>query len=661
MNNTPTQPKQPKQTKQRSISQRFSYALISIVTFMLVGFATISIFANISRMNTKLTNQLENTLKLAETSLVTPLWNFDVNSVEDFVDALFHDETIVYVKVLADTDVTAVRVQTKFNKYEFTDFELSSQFLAKTSYIMHQGKKIGSIQLVLSRKSVQQESLTHMFAIIALTLFIIAAIALTSMVITRRYISKPLLQLQHSATRITNGDLEAAIDSSSRDEIGSLAQNLNAMRESIKALFDALHESSAKTEESNRFLRDREARIRAIVETAADGIITIDENGIVESFNPAAEKMFSYSAEEVIGSNISILMPPPDWKTHVGDQTRYWKTVDGKIDDGIREVIGQKKNGTTFSMDLAVSEVLLGDKLLFTAIVHDITERKRTEQILSNYNRTLEDEVTQRTQELSNAIEDLKTTQSQLVEAEKMASLGGLVAGVAHEINTPIGIGLTLASLLKDDTVKLLDLSKNNNMKRSDLNKYLDKADQGSTMLLSNLNLAAELIQSFKQVAVDQTNEEKRTFILKSYIEEILLSLQPKIKRTHHSIVINGDKKLSLNSFPGVFSQIITNLIMNTLIHAYEPDDHGCINIDLKKQDNNLIFEYRDDGKGISVENLSKIFDPFFTTNRGKGGSGLGLHIIYNLVTQKLNGTIRCESKVGVSTSFIVTIPNCYD
>jgi signal transduction histidine kinase len=239
-----------------------------------------------------------------------------------------------------------------------------------------------------------------------------------------------------------------------------------------------------------------------------------------------------------------------------------------------------------------------------------------------------------------------------------MASLGGLVAGVAHEINTPVGIGITAASLLADKITEFFQTYKSGQMKRSQLEKFLDTAMQSSSMVLSNLNRAADLIQSFKQVAVDQSSEEQRTFNLKQYLWENLIPLRPKLQLTPHQVEIKGDDAIALNTYPGALSQIITNLVMNSLIHAYSPEDAGHLVFDFKQEGEQIIFEYADDGKGIPKENLSKIFDPFFTTKRGQGGSGLGLHIVYNLVTQKLNGTIECDSQVGVGTKFIIKLPS---
>jgi len=176
-------------------------------------------------------------------------------------------------------------------------------------------------------------------------------------------------------------------------------------------------------------------------------------------------------------------------------------------------------------------------------------------------------------------------------------------------------------------------------------------------MTLTNLTRAAKLIQSFKQVAVDQSSESKRRFNLADYLEETLVHLSLTLQATRHTVEIRGDRQLSLNSYPGIFAQIVTNLVMNSLLHAYEPHQVGHITLQFEQLEKNLVVEYSDDGCGISPEHLSKIFEPFFTTRRGQGGSGLGLHIVYNLVTQKLGGTIQCESQRGQGTKFVIKLP----
>ncbi|MGJ5631673.1 trifunctional serine/threonine-protein kinase/ATP-binding protein/sensor histidine kinase [Nostoc sp. CALU 1950] len=270
---------------------------------------------------------------------------------------------------------------------------------------------------------------------------------------------------------------------------------------------------------------------------------------------------------------------------------------------------------------------------------------------------TLEEKVAERTQELSQAVEDLKATQKQLVESEKMAALGGLVAGVAHEINTPVGTSITVASTLADETRSLIMAVEEGQLKRSVLNNYLEIAKESTELLLSNLNRAGELVQSFKQVAVDQTSLEQRTFSVKQYLEEIVTSLTPKLKQASHILIVTGDETVRINSYPGALAQIITNLVMNSLNHGYQLHESGQLRIEVKQENQRVVIQYSDDGCGIPQENLTKIFEPFFTTARQQGGSGLGLHIVYNLVTQKLQGTIDVDSEVEKGTLFTVTLP----
>jgi signal transduction histidine kinase/purine-cytosine permease-like protein len=310
----------------------------------------------------------------------------------------------------------------------------------------------------------------------------------------------------------------------------------------------------------------------------------------------------------------------------------------------------------------AIFLVLIGVGAWWLVLVQE--SRQLAQEEFDKQNLQLQQEVSDRqqveaqlrekAQQLEQTLHNLKQAEAQLIQTERMAALGGLVAGIAHEINTPIGIGVTATSLLMDKTTAFSEVFRSNKMKRSDLEKYLDLALQSSQLTLSNLNRAAKLIQSFKQVAVDQSSESKRVFNLKAYLEEILLQLSPKLEKTNCIVEVCGDPDLSINSYPGVFSQIVTNFVMNSLLHAYEADDHGHIILTFKQTENQLIFEYGDDGKGISSENLGKIFEPFFTTKRGQGGSGLGLNIVYNLVTQKLGGTIHCESQPGRGTKFII-------
>ncbi|MEO5356086.1 MAG: sensor histidine kinase [Nitrospirae bacterium YQR-1] len=280
----------------------------------------------------------------------------------------------------------------------------------------------------------------------------------------------------------------------------------------------------------------------------------------------------------------------------------------------------------------------------------NIRQRIKAQRELIKYQDHLEELVTERTNEL-------KKANQQLVEAEKMAALGALVAGVAHEINTPVGIAVTTASHLQDVTRKLSDAINNKTAKKEELFNYFTHATKSSELILTNLERTSELVKSFKMVSADQTSHEKRVFNVREYIEKVITSLSPKLKQTSIEIRLECPPDLELNSYPGALAQIITNFVINSLMHAYGDKAKGIITIEIIKGDDTLSLKYSDNGRGIPEENLSKIFNPFFTTNRAGGGTGLGLHILYNLITQTFKGNITCESVLGEGTTFTITIP----
>ncbi len=260
-------------------------------------------------------------------------------------------------------------------------------------------------------------------------------------------------------------------------------------------------------------------------------------------------------------------------------------------------------------------------------------------------------------QSLEESLEKLHRTQKEMIQSAKMAALGDLVAGVVHEVNTPIGVSVTAASFLAERTRQLRDLYGKGEMKRSDLEKYLALAEESSGSVLSNLERAAELVQSFKKVAADQSSEEKRVFGMKNYLEQILLSLRPQFKRTPHQVSMECPDDLTLDSYPGAIMQIMTNLIMNSLLHGFADGRAGEISITVEPAGENVALTYRDTGVGMDQEQKERIYDPFYTTTRGSGGTGLGMNIVYNLVTQTLKGSIILETSPGQGAVFVLTLP----
>jgi Transcriptional regulators len=243
------------------------------------------------------------------------------------------------------------------------------------------------------------------------------------------------------------------------------------------------------------------------------------------------------------------------------------------------------------------------------------------------------------------------------VEIEKMNALGTLVSGVAHEINTPIGIGVTAASHLNrimDDMSGAFDAG---SITRSGLAEFLRDCTETGHLLCSNLERASALVSSFKKVAVDSSSEERRYFRVREYIADILATLSPRLKRTGIHFNIECPEDLEINSYPGAFSQILSNLIINSLVHAFDEHANGEISISIGYARNTLTWIYRDNGKGIPPDVLPHVFEPFFTTKRESGGSGLGLHIVYNTVTAVFAGRITLTSSPDKGVTFIITIP----
>jgi signal transduction histidine kinase len=266
-------------------------------------------------------------------------------------------------------------------------------------------------------------------------------------------------------------------------------------------------------------------------------------------------------------------------------------------------------------------------------------------------------EVQRTADELRTALDNLEQARDRLVQSEKMAALGQLVAGVAHEINTPIGVALTAATHLGERTAEFRQIFAEGRMKRTDLQSYVEVAGESADLLRYNIQRAAQLIQSFKQVAVDQASEQHRGFELKPYLEQLTASLAPEVRRAGHSLTVDCAAHIHLTSYPGALAQVLSNLVANAIAHAYEPGTGGIIALAARPCGSRVALTVSDTGRGIPPENLARIYDPFFTTRRGSGGSGLGLHIVYNIVTETLRGEIICRSTPGAGTSFTATIP----
>lgn len=312
----------------------------------------------------------------------------------------------------------------------------------------------------------------------------------------------------------------------------------------------------------------------------------------------------------------------------------------------------KKVDGSEFWAEVTLSRIMLNGNKVRYAITRDISEQKELEGQLQERHQALNKSNT----ELEQMLVNLKQAQEKLIESEKMASLGSLVAGVAHEINTPVGVGLMGITQFREDIEELTKRYSKGELTPTDFEEFLRDANELSDLVKSNLERTAQLVKGFKQIAVDQTSEEDRKVNLRRYITEIIASLSSVLKKARVQITMDCPDNISVVLNPGLIYQVLSNLIMNSVNHGFKDKTAGQINIVIEDHGTTTFtLNYKDDGKGISAENLPKIFTPFFTTNRANGGTGLGLNVTYNIITSALGGSIKCHSKEGQGVEFVIT------
>lgn len=394
---------------------------------------------------------------------------------------------------------------------------------------------------------------------------------------------------------------------------------------------------------------DHQINLEQILNNSPDGVFTISPDLYIRYVNPAFCRILGFSPEELIGTKVL---------EYLGDLSIQEACDREVMEHGYchdQETIFKRKDGSMVHISKNV-QAICDDEGSFIEIL--VTIRDLSE--LHHLNKQLMDSKVQLEENnlhLERMLNELRATQKQLVEAEKMASLGGLVAGVAHEINTPLGICVTSASSMHRELTELQNKFAINSLKKTELETFIDRASEACKILNTNLQRSAGLVRSFKQVAVDQSNDERRNINLNEYINEVLVSIGPSYK--HSEIILDTEcvEDISLETHPGAIYQIISNLVINSITHAYDPGDKGKIHIKIYLDNDEVFLEYSDDGKGISQDILHDIFTPFFTTRRGSGGSGLGLSIVYNLVTATLKGNISAISDEGAGSIFKVQFP----
>ena len=420
-----------------------------------------------------------------------------------------------------------------------------------------------------------------------------------------------------------------------------------------------LAEDVTQRRRAEQALLESELQYRELVENANSIILRWSREGRINFINDFGLKFFGYSEDELLGQHVIGSIVPPyetsgkDLRPLMQDICRNPESFERNINENMRR--GGERVWVSWT-NRAISNGR-GEVVEVFSVGSDITERRQVEEELRRYREHLEELVAERTDELRQAM-------AQLVQAEKLAALGNLVAGVAHELNTPLGNARVVASVLGEQFREFADAVASGRLNRAQVDTLLSRGREALDLLERNTARAAELIGHFKQVAVDQSSARRRVFNLRQTVEEMLVTLRPGFKHSRHRIELEIPADLAMDSYPGPLEQVIANLVGNSLAHGFEGFEGfegsagGRIEIMAHSVvPDQIVLRYRDNGRGIPAETLNRIFEPFFTTRLGQGGSGLGLYIVYNLVTAVLGGSIEVDSPPGQGTSFTLTLP----
>lgn len=659
-----------------SISRRFSFALIGVVTVLLIGFAATAILVNLTALDRKLENRLENTIRLAQTSLPTPLWNLDNDIVKDFVEALFLDDSIVYSKiswadqVIVEKSRPGIRIP-KFRVMTSSPVMKDSGYLIGSSDIHHKDSNVGTIIIVMSRESLKMQAMLQVGGIITLTVLIIAAIWITSIVITKRYISHPLLKLQASASRIAQGDLNTFVDKSGSGEIGTLAQHLDVMRGSIKRLFGELSESKDKLEEHSRTLahqvelRTRELahsveRLKALAEISQTVSSTLDLETVLASIvrhavqlsQTDAGTIYEYNEEKSgfvsrinYGVSEAYTETLKDSVLRGDDETVLGRSAILRVPQQIPDLAqvpdypnpDLRKEGyrALLAVPLLREEHVIGSLVVrrnsageFPLAVVNLLLTFAEQSVLAIHNARLFGEIEEKGLEL------------QLANRHKSEFL----ANMSHELRTPMNAILGYTELILDNIYGEV-LEK--------IRKVLQRLGKNGQHLLGLINDVLDL----SKIEAGRLTLSLNTYSLADVVQSVSASVEALASEKDLNLSVRVPPDLALGKGD---EQRITQVLMNLLGNAIKFTEKGEVVVAANMSDGYFQVSVSDSDPGISSADQKKVFKEFqqadgFST-REKGGSGLGLTIAKKIVEMH-GGRIWVESILGQGSTFSFTLP----
>ncbi len=667
-----------------SISSRFSFALIAVVTLLLIVFAGVGILFNITNMESDLQTRLDNAIRLALKSLPTPLWNLDNDAVNDFVEALFLDESIVYTNVSWGDQVITQKKRPGFEVQQSgsamtTTWSKGSEFIVKSSTIYHvkssdiyhEEKRVGSIVIVMSRADVKKQALSQIYGIIGFTIVIIAAIWLTSIVITRRYISRPLLRLQESASSIAQGDLGTFIDKGSSGEIGILAQHLDVMRGSLKRLFEELSESKDKVQEYSRTLEHKvEVRTqelaRSVEELKALGEVshavssTLDLQMVLATIVAHAAKLSGAEAGAVYEFDQTIQEFQLRTTHQLSEKliqkireskVRLGKTVVGRAGMNRAPVqVPEIQDEPTFPLLESAKQdgyramlavpLLREDKLIGALLVL----RKAPGQFRKETVHLLENLATHSALAIHNAqlFREIEEKRCQLEIAGKHKS--EFLANMSHELRTPLNAILGYTQLILDKIYG--DVPER-------IREVLERLEKNGVHLLGLINNVLDL----SKIEAGRLSLSLSDYSMEEVVQTVFTAVESLADEKNLALKVTVPQGLASGRGDG---QRIAQVLLNLVGNAIKFTEEGEVRVEVTTSNGTFLVSVSDTGPGLSEADQQKIFEEFNqadnSTTHKKGGTGLGLSIAKR-ITEMHGGKIWVESSLGKGSTFRFTVP----
>jgi signal transduction histidine kinase/CheY-like chemotaxis protein len=681
MEDTTSQKRSP---KTHSLSKRFTYALIGVVTLILTGFATVAMLFNIRKIESDLQNRLDNAAKLAQVSLAVPLWNLDraaaalADTIDSFAEALLLDESLVFIKVSSEGQPLAIRGRADIQIEDFNYFRRSSQFLVKSVDISYNNKKIGVIQLAISRENVKKEILLNISSIVALTVLLIVAISITSLMVTRRYIARPLLKLQNSAALIAGGKLEAPIDTTSQDEIGHLARDLDGMRGSIKGLVGELRESKEELEEHNRTLEQRvEDRTRKLSEALNDLRALNDVGQAVSSTLdlPTVLTTIVSHAVQLSGADAGAIYEydEPTEEFYLRTSHRMEEEfVRALQDNPIRFGQGTVGHAAATRTPIEVADILeeegsgatrlrpllrrLGYRSLLAI---PLLREGRVMGGLSVYRRDvgsfstevmnlLQTLATQSVLAIQNAklFREIEDKGSQLGEANQHKS--EFLANMSHELRTPLNAIIGYSEMLEEEAADL---------DQKTFIPDLQKINGAGKHLMSLINNILDL----SKIEAGKMDLYLENFEIVPMVKEVVATVKPLVEKNANILELH-----CIDGLGAMRSDLtkVRQTLFNLLSNASKFTERGSITLRVGRESVNggewVSFSVSDTGIGMSAEQTNKLFQAFTqadtSTTRKYGGTGLGLAISQKFC-HMMGGKITVSSTPGHGSTFTVRLP----